>query len=154
VNARRRGARPDGQAGFTLIELLAVLALAVLAALLVLPAGTSVLARSAVDAAARDLAADLRAQRNRAVERQAVLAVVFRPPEAGWWLEGEDLPRPARLDRVEAEVPPSERAPDGRRAIRFFPDGGSTGGAVVLERGGRQARIAVDWLTGRVAVGG
>ncbi len=35
--------------------------------------------------------------------------------------------------------------------IRFYPEGGSTGGDVELEsRSGRGVRISVDWLTGKV----
>ncbi len=40
--------------------------------------------------------------------------------------------------------------------IRFFPDGGSTGGGIVLGQGGgndgAEYRISVSWLTGRVEV--
>ena len=36
--------------------------------------------------------------------------------------------------------------------IRFFPDGSSTGGHIVLVSGRRQWRINVSWLTGQVAV--
>ena len=36
-------------------------------------------------------------------------------------------------------------------AIRFLPDGSSTGGTVTLASGSRRASVGVDWLTGRVA---
>jgi general secretion pathway protein H len=39
-------------------------------------------------------------------------------------------------------------------SIRFFPDGSSTGGRIVLEHGRGREEIAVDWLTGRVAMDG
>jgi general secretion pathway protein H len=34
--------------------------------------------------------------------------------------------------------------------IRFYPAGGSSGGSILLQNDARQARIDVDWLTGRV----
>ena len=37
-------------------------------------------------------------------------------------------------------------------AIRFFPDGSSTGGRVTLMVGERSYAVDVDWLTGRVRV--
>ncbi len=37
-------------------------------------------------------------------------------------------------------------------AIRFDPDGSSTGGRIDLVEGKRKLEIGVDWLTGRVRV--
>mgnify|MGYP003296267829 CR=1 FL=1 len=37
-------------------------------------------------------------------------------------------------------------------AVRFFPDGGSTGGRVTLAAGERKFDVDIDWLTGRVAI--
>lgn len=40
----------------------------------------------------------------------------------------------------------------GEGVIRFYPEGGSSGGGIDIERpGGRGVRISVDWLMGRVA---
>jgi general secretion pathway protein H len=36
--------------------------------------------------------------------------------------------------------------------IRFFPDGTSTGGSLILALGERQRHVVVDWLTGAVSV--
>ena len=35
-------------------------------------------------------------------------------------------------------------------AVRFFPNGSSTGGTVILQSDGRSAAIRVDWLTGKI----
>ncbi len=40
----------------------------------------------------------------------------------------------------------------GGGAIRFFPDGTSTGGGVEIARDGRRFLVTVDWLTGRVEI--
>jgi general secretion pathway protein H len=37
-------------------------------------------------------------------------------------------------------------------ALRFYPDGGSSGGRVTLSAGERRYDVDVDWLTGRVAI--
>jgi general secretion pathway protein H len=44
-------------------------------------------------------------------------------------------------------VAETERFGD-RGGIRFYPDGQSSGGEIALTLEGRQARIAVNWLTG------
>ena len=46
----------------------------------------------------------------------------------------------------------SELLPDGTPAIRFFPDGSSTGGGVELAGRSATVVVAVDWLTGRVSL--
>jgi general secretion pathway protein H len=45
-----------------------------------------------------------------------------------------------------------EQQGPGGGAIRFNPDGSSTGGRISLSDGGRRIAVGVDWLTGRVAV--
>ena len=46
----------------------------------------------------------------------------------------------------------SELVTNGRGAIRFFPDGTSTGGRVTLTDGKGEHHVVVDWLTGRISV--
>jgi general secretion pathway protein H len=55
--------------------------------------------------------------------------------------------------RLDDDVPiawPAQVSPAGDRVINFSPDGGSSGGLIVLRGEGRQVAIGVDWLTGRV----
>jgi general secretion pathway protein H len=40
----------------------------------------------------------------------------------------------------------------GSGRIRFFPDGGATGGAIDLALGEQHSRVSVDWLTGQVEI--
>jgi hypothetical protein len=47
-----------------------------------------------------------------------------------------------RLDVAHSEVRGASAA------IRFFPDGGATGGDIVIDLGGSRAKISVNWLTG------
>ena len=46
------------------------------------------------------------------------------------------------------KVAEPERAGAARGGFRFFPDGSSTGGDVVLRSGDNELKICVDWLTG------
>jgi general secretion pathway protein H len=60
---------------------------------------------------------------------------------------------PSRID-LRLEAASGEMLDERRGAIRFFPDGSSTGGRIILARGaGRDQRgyqVGVTWLTGRV----
>jgi general secretion pathway protein H len=59
------------------------------------------------------------------------------------------LPGDLHLQLLTAE---SEIVNEDRGAIRFFADGGSTGGRVTLSAGERAYVVDVSWLTGRVTV--
>ena len=60
-------------------------------------------------------------------------------------------PLPQRLD-LKLYTAQSEIVDDKRGAIRFYPDGSSTGGRVTLASGTRAFLVDVDWLTGRVTI--
>ena len=53
---------------------------------------------------------------------------------------------------ITLETARSELGGETVGAIRFFPDGSSTGGRVTLALGERDYHIDVDWLTGRVSI--
>lgn len=138
--------------GFTLIELLAVLFILALVAALVVP---SLGGRETVElkSAARTLAAGLRHTRNRALDdnRAAVLSLDVAKRE--FWLPGERRVHklPGRVDIVLFTAR-SEREGAERGAIRFFPDGSSTGGRITLSTDKQRYLVDVDWLTGRVSI--
>ena len=139
-------------AGFTLIELLAVLLILALVAAFVVPSlggGAAVEIKSA----ARSLAAGLRQTRNRALNdnRSAILALDVAKRE--FRLPGERRAHklPARVDIVLFTAR-SEQLSEKGGAIRFFPDGSSTGGRITLSIDSLRYLVNVDWLTGRVKV--
>lgn len=138
--------------GFSLVELLVALALAGLMYALVPPMFGAGMAGTELKSAARQVAAGLRKARGEAVRlhREAVLSVDvearnFRVGDAG-------TPRalPKRLD-VKVFTADTEIR-DRVAAIRFYPDGSSTGGRVTLASGERKFLVDVDWLTGRVTI--
>ena len=152
---RRRPQQPRpraGEGGFTLIELVVVLTLIGLLLVLLPPAITGG-GGLGLRAAARDVAAGLERARGRAIAENREVAFVldlnahrFRVGDAG---AAEPLPGGLTLRLYTAR---SELVDDAVGAIRFYPDGGSTGGEVGLGDGERDIHVAVDWLTGRVAI--
>ena len=58
---------------------------------------------------------------------------------------------PAALE-VELFTAHTEQISDDAGNIRFFPDGSSTGGEIVLGDGRSKFHVQVDWLTGRVSI--
>ena len=138
--------------GFTLVELLVVLVIVSLALALV---GTSI-SRSISGAemrnAARKVAASLRYTRTQAIltksEKVFLVDTEKRTFRAGD-RAAEELP--AGLN-VELNTARSELTSESAGGIRFYPDGGSTGGNVRLEANGRVYQVNVTWLTGEASL--
>ena len=138
--------------GFTLVELLVVL---VIAALVLALVGTSI-SRSISGAemrnAARKVAANLRYTRTQAIlqkTEQVFLvdadAKTFQAPKR----ELVELPEEMNVALTTAR---SELTGENAGGIRFYPDGGSTGGFVELESDNRIYKVSVAWLTGETIV--
>ena len=138
--------------GFTLIELVVVLAIgvAIYAVLLAVPLGGG---RADLKAAARTLASGLREAQTTAMatRRDATLTLDLEARE--YLVAGEKEPRKLP-DDVDLKLYTAQSEVLGERtgAIRFYPDGSSTGGRVTLASGKREYRVDVDWLTGRVSI--
>ncbi|HSS65383.1 MAG TPA: GspH/FimT family protein [Gammaproteobacteria bacterium] len=142
----------QGRNGFTLLELLVVLVLLTGITALVAPA---FLKGGGVDvqAASRNLAAGLRRARSQAIQANAMTAVSVDVERREFALSFEDRPRRLPGD-IELSLYTARSAveSESRGAIRFFPDGGSTGGRITLKRGPRRIHVDVDWLGGRVRI--
>jgi len=142
----------NGQRGFTLVELLVVL---VIAALVLALVGTSI-SRSISGAemrnAARKVAASLRYTRTQAIltkSEQVFLVDTERRTFQAANREAEQLPEGLN---VELNTARSELTSEAAGGIRFYPDGGSTGGNVRLEANGRVYQVNVTWLTGEASL--
>jgi general secretion pathway protein H len=129
------------QTGFTLLEMIVVLAILGLALGLVISRGPMHSARLDAEAAARELTAALRVARGRAIAQDRPVAVALA---ANSYL----------VDGSAAHRVPADVTLAGNAAIRFDPDGSSSGGTVVVQGAASRVTIAVDWLTGRVAAQG
>ena len=134
--------------GFTLVEIMVVM---VIIALVMGLVGTS-MARSVSSAearaASRKLVASLRYTRARAIidKKEQVFQVdtenrSYRAPGR------KQVNLPEGVD-VTITTARSEVTSEAVSGIRFFPDGGSTGGHIELLVNKREYRVNVAWLTG------
>jgi general secretion pathway protein H len=141
-----------GQRGFTLVELLVVLVIAALALSLV---GTSIsrsIGGAEMRTAARKVAASLRYTRTQAIlskSEQVFLVDTDKRTFKAADRETEELPEGMN---VELNTARSELTSETAGGIRFYPDGGSTGGNVRLEANGRVYQVSVTWLTGEASL--
>jgi general secretion pathway protein H len=147
------GERARGTAGFTLIELLVVLgilALVVAAALPMLPGAAN---RAALRAATDEIAAGLRETRSLALVRGRSAALTLDTARRVYRIGGETMwhALPASV-AAELFTATREQLTAVAGDIRFFSDGGSTGGGIRLAQGNAASEVRVDWLTGRVSL--
>jgi general secretion pathway protein H len=141
------------RAGFTLVEVLIVLAIMVAIIAILMPMGGRQRQHTQLAAGAREVAEGLRLTRSRAIldNRPAAFLIdvqknVFRVAGAA---APEALPRDvnvALFTTADATNGPSVGA------IRFYPDGSSTGGGVTLSAAGEAYLVRVDWLTGGISI--
>jgi len=148
-------------AGFTLLELLVVLTIAGLLVTLVPPLYSKAVPGARLKMAARDFAGALREARSRAVGtgRPIDISLAGDPPS---YVIGDDgaieLPRSVFMATenyfANSGAPPfGPMAVEGRSlAIRFYPDGSSTGAIVNVSNGSATYRVTVSWLIGAIKV--
>ncbi len=141
------------EAGFTLVELLVVMVIMALAYSLAAPMVSTGVAGTELKAAARKLAAGLRKARSEAIaqRRETLLTVDV---ENRKFQIGDDkriyqLPSSIGIKLFTAQ---SELVSESTGSIRFFSDGGSTGGRISLAARDRIFEVDVNWLTGQIAV--
>lgn len=139
--------------GFTLIEVLVVLAIMVLVVAIVVPMGVGERAHARIAAGAHEIAEGLRLTRSRAIltDRAADFLVdvntdTFRVAGA---MAPVALPRDLKITLSTTE---DLLKGDSIGAIRFYPDGSSTGGGVTLVGAEDRYLVAVDWLTGGISI--
>lgn len=88
------------------------------------------------EATVRTLTSTLRLARSRAIAQDRDVIVVTG--ETGFTVDG-----------ASAAVLPAGEALSAAQ-VTFMPDGGSSGGSILLASGPRRIAISVNWLTGRV----
>jgi general secretion pathway protein H len=141
----RRGGANNG---FTLVEMLMVLAIIAVTLAMSLPYVRGSGAARILDATAQVLAARL---------RETHSAALFNNAERTFSIDLQHklilnpvivIPRNISIKITTAgQDITSEKA-----SIRFFADGGSTGGIVTLSNGESMRRISVNWLSGAIVI--
>jgi general secretion pathway protein H len=143
----------SGTRGFTLIELLAVLFIGALVYALLLGVPMRGTSTADLKSSARSLASGLRQAQTTAMatRRDATLTLDLESREfAVTGAEGSRaLPKDLELKLYTAQT---EAVSERKGAIRFYPDGSSTGGRITVAAGERKYEVDVDWLTGRVSI--
>lgn len=139
--------------GFTLVEMLVVLLLASLLVLLVPPLFSGVVSGATLNASAERIAMGLRRAQSRAIASSESVPWML-DLEAKFFQIGASGKRHA-LDQnltLSLTTARSEQLDNQRASIRFYPDGGASGGEIRLSNGRSEKKISVDWLTGQVNV--
>jgi general secretion pathway protein H len=139
--------------GFTLVELLVVMVIATLAVALVLPGFTNARTGMELKSGTRQLSSALRYARGLAISKHREVAVILDVEDRSYQYSNEQRKHNLssslnfRLLTNEGEI-----LDDQSGAIRFFPDGSSTGGQITLQANNSHHEINVNWLTGRVSI--
>jgi general secretion pathway protein H len=141
---------PSRRAGFTLIEMVVVLTVLALLYAVAAPAAAPFFGRPRLEMATRDLVTALKEARSQAVVGLRDVRFTV-DAESGDWRFGDRRGAARRGVSVSVEAPPLAGGRGAAPGIRFFADGGSTGGLIRLASGPHRRRIDVDWLTGRVS---
>jgi general secretion pathway protein H len=147
MNTRIRKGR-----GFTLVELLVVL---VIAALVLALVGTSIsrsISGAEMRSAARKVAANLRYTRTQAILQKSEQVFVVDADAKTYQAPERELVELPEEMNVALTTARSELTGENAGGIRFYPDGGSTGGFVELESDNRVYKVSVAWLTGETRV--
>jgi general secretion pathway protein H len=138
-------------AGFTLLEIMVVLAIGVSIYVLLLGLPLRGATSSDLKAAARNLASGLRQAQSTAMATRHDALLTLDLDARQFTVSGDTQTRtlPEGVD-LKLYTAQSEVASERKGAIRFYPDGSSTGGRITVSSGERKYLVDVDWLTGRV----
>jgi general secretion pathway protein H len=140
------------KAGFTLIEVIVVFAILALALVLIVgykPPWSSKLGTRAV---AGQLASALRVARSEAIARDVPVSVTIDVATHQYRVGQEPGRRLPSALTMELLTVAGERRTAMESAIRFNPDGSSTGGRITVGDAVYKIAVGVDWLTGRVSI--
>ena len=145
-----RNMKPYRSRGFTLVEVMIVMVIIALIMGLVATSMSRSVSSAEARAASRNLVASLRYTRARAILDKQEQVFQVNTENRTYKAPGrEQVQLPEGVD-VTITTARSELTSEAVAGIRFFPDGGSTGGHVELTVNEREYRVNVAWLTGEV----
>lgn len=138
----------EAWAGFTLVEMLVVLAILAATLALSLPFARGSGDAWNLEAAAQTVAARLRETQSSAIFNNATQALSIDLTHGLFLDPVFVIPKGVTMKITTAE---NEIVSDVV-SIRFFADGGSSGGKITLSKGGETQELAINWLTGAVVI--
>lgn len=136
------------EGGFTLVEVLVVMIIIALVLGLVATSLSRSISGAEARESARNMVAALRYTRTQAILQKSEQRFTVYIDDRAYAAPGRErvvLPEGVEMELTTAA---SEVVEDNVGGIRFFPDGGSTGGRVDLNVNGRDYVVHVAWLTG------
>ena len=134
--------------GFTLVEIMVVMVIIALVMGMVATSMARSISGAEARAASRKLVASLRYTRARAIIDKSEQVFAVDVEKRSYTAPGrETVELPEGVD-VTITTARSEITSEAVSGIRFFPDGGSTGGHIELTVNDREYRVNVAWLTG------
>lgn len=137
-------------AGFTMVELLAAITIVALLLVVAVPASMRFYDAIQYRQAVRDVITLLGNARYKAVNSGRAQDVIINPRSLQLRLNKEIRTLPSDTRLVVHTAREVNRSDEG--VIRFYPEGGSSGGDIDVEREGTSGvRISVDWLVGSVS---
>lgn len=138
------------QRGVSLLEMLLVVVLIAATGMMAAAAFTSGLDGVQLRQAAKEVAAQLRHARTRAIATGQEQAFHIDPVARTWsGPDGRNGELPAELE-IRFLGAREVQAAQGAGTVLFFPDGAATGGRIRLLRAGAGWDVDVAWLTGEV----
>ena len=155
-SAGRGAAAPTGSHrahGFTLLELMIVIVIIGLVLALSPPLFSAGVTSAEQRAVARSVAQTLRFARSEAIANRTDVGVEFNMENRTYQLPGgKKRGKWPETIQLELTTTAAETVDAKRANVRFYSDGGSTGGRVTLKVKEREYRIDIGWLNGRVAI--
>lgn len=144
------GSRPIAIAGFTLLELLVVLAIIGLWLAIVPPNLMKGTGAQALKADARLVVSGLQYARTRAISLNVPVALVIDSRTRRLSIDGKQIGDLSASTELSALNGQRVWQTGTGTAVHFLPDGGSTGGEILLSYHKTRYRLSVNWLTGAV----
>jgi general secretion pathway protein H len=140
----------DSASGFSLLEMLVVIAIMTL---VLSTAGYALTAKREVslDQLAQSLVAELRLTRSDAILAGKEVVLFVDVEQRRYWADKRNTTQLPASVVLKLTVADQEQG-RGLGGIRFFPNGQSTGGEIVLERNASRVAVRTEWLTGRAHV--
>lgn len=144
--------RRQGEKGYSLAELLVVLAIVALIAGLSLPLIRPKPKAIELQTIAQKIASSMRTVRSEAISSNLDKFISIDLQSRQYWYrekQKQAIPSYISLSLLSAR---EETIQSNVGRIRFFADGGSSGGKLVLKYKNQSVTIAIDWLTGAVTL--
>lgn len=135
-----------GERGFSLIELIVALTIVSIMFVALVPLSGTWRRGAPIEAVVNDIVVTLRSSRVAAIYANRATTFTLDSATGQYWTDAAPKPR-ALPARVVVAADPGQ-SPLSR--IQFFPDGGASGGAIILRDARRSYIIEVEALSGRI----